>query len=183
MMRSLILLAAAALLGGCATYAVVKPGPTAGPEKTYTVDLPANWIRLTSASDRVVVTRDGFGLQRIVITRTPEKDAFPKIKKAADAKLLPSELAALQIAELKAAGEQAAALTVVENAPAEVDGELGFRIRVEVKNEEGLVFENIYCGVLHKGYYYLIGFHAPRLYYYPKYRPDFDRTLASFKFV
>jgi hypothetical protein len=183
MIRWLTLLWVAALLGGCATYGIVKQGPTAGPEKSYTIELPANWIQLTSATDRVVVTRDGFGLQRIMIMRTLEKKAFPKIKKEADPALLPSELAALQIAELKAGGEQAAALTVVQNVPAEVGGETGYRLQIEAKNEEGLVFENVYCGVLHKGYYYLVSFHAPRLYYYSKYLPDFERTLASFKFV
>ena len=35
--------------------------------------------------------------------------------------------------------------------------------------------------MLDKGHYYLISFHAPELYYFDKYLPDFDRTLASFK--
>jgi len=35
--------------------------------------------------------------------------------------------------------------------------------------------------VLDKGHYYLVSFHAPELYYFDKYLPDFDRTLASFK--
>lgn len=181
MRRWLIVLCVAALLGGCATYAVVQPGPMAGPEKSYTVELPANWIQLTSATDRVLATRDGFGLQTIMIRRSPQKDAFPKIKKAADAALLPSELAALEIAELKTGGEQMGNMHLVENVPAAVGGKSGFRIHFEFRNQDGLIFDEIICGVLERGYYYIVSFRAPRLYYYRKYLPDFERSLASFK--
>jgi len=179
MKRLLALLALAALLGGCATYALTGTGPVAGPDKSYSVALPRNWVRLTSMSDRVVVTRDGFALQRIMITRVAAKDAFPKLKKPADDKLLASELAELQIAELKAAG--APNLTVLENVPARIGGAIGFRLRIRFLNNDGLAFEQVWCGVLDKGYYYLISFHAPELYYFDKYLPDFDRTLASFR--
>lgn len=179
MKRLLALLASAALLGGCATYALTEAGPTAGPDKSYSVELPQNWVRLTSDEKRVIVTRDGFGLQRIMIMRADAKDAFPKIKKQADDKLLASELAELQIAELKSSG--ASNLTVVENLPARIGGRIGFRLRIRFLNDDGLAFDQVWCGVLDKGHYYLISFHAPELYYFDKYLPDFDRTLASFK--
>ena len=181
-MRRLIgLLALAALLGGCATYALTGSGPVSAEDKSYSVTLPQNWVRLASDSKRVIVTRDGFGLQRIMITRTEAKDAFPKIKKQADDKLLASELAELQIAELKASGSQLANLTVLENVPARIGGRIGFRLRIRFLNDDGLAFDQVWCGVLDKGHYYLISFHAPELYYFDKYLPDFDRTLASFE--
>ncbi|HKI64783.1 MAG TPA: hypothetical protein VKA16_09190, partial [Burkholderiales bacterium] len=113
MKRLLALLAMTALLGGCATYELTGAGRTAMTDQGYSVELPQNWVRLSADSKRVIVTRDGFGLQRIMITRAEAKDAFPKIKKQADDKLLASELAELQIAELKSSG--APNLTVVEN--------------------------------------------------------------------
>ena len=179
MKRLLALLATTALLGGCATYALTDAGPTAGPDKSYSVQLPPNWVRLSSDSKRVIVTRDGFGLQRIMITRTEAKDAFPKIKKAATDKLLASELAELQIAELKS--NVSSNLTVVENLPARIGGKVGFRLRIHFLNDDGLAFDQVWCGVLDRGRYYLISFHAPELYYFDKYLPYFDRTLASFK--
>ena len=114
-----------------------------------------------------------------MIMRADAKDAFPKIKKQADDKLLASELAELQIAELKSSG--ASNLTVVENLPARIGGRIGFRLRIRFLNDDGLAFDQVWCGVLDKGHYYLISFHAPELYYFDKYLPDFDRTLASFK--
>lgn len=179
MKRLLALLASAALLGGCATYELTGAGRTAMTDLGYSVELPQNWVRLSSDAKRVIVTRDGFGLQRIMITRADAKDAFPKIKKQADDKLLASELAELQIAELKSGG--ASNLTVVENLPARIGGRTGFRLRIRFLNDDGLAFDQVWCGVLDKGHYYLISFHAPELYYFDKYLPDFDRTLASFK--
>lgn len=181
MKRLLALLAIAALLGGCATYELTGSGPTSAEDKSYSVTLPQNWVRLSSDSKRVIVTRDGFGLQRIMITRTEAKDAFPKIKKPAGDKLLASELAELQIAELKSSGTALANLTVVENLPARVGGKIGFRLRIRYLNADGLAFDQVWCGVLDKGYFYLLSFHAPELYYFDKYLPDFDRTLASFR--
>lgn len=181
MKRLLALLAIAALLGGCATYELTGSGPTSAEDKSYSVTLPQNWVRLTNDSKRVVVTRDGFGLQRIMITRAEAKEAFPKIKKAASDKLLASELAELQIAELKASGSHLANLTVLENLPAKVGGRIGFRLRIRFLNDDGLALDQVYCGVVDKGHYYLLSFHAPELYYFDKYLPDFDRTLASFK--
>jgi hypothetical protein len=181
MKRLLAWLAVAALLGGCTTYALTGNGPTSAEDKSYSVTLPQNWVRLSSDSKRVIVTRDGFGLQRIMITRAEAKDAFPKIKKAADDKLLASELAELQIAELKAGGSQFANLTVLDNLPQMVGGRTGFRLRIRFLNNNGLAFDQVWCGVLDRGHYYLISFHAPELYYFDKYLPDFDRTLSSFK--
>jgi hypothetical protein len=85
-----------------------------GPGRRYTVQLPLNWIKVASSGDRVVVTRDGFGLQHVSIHRVPAKEAFSKLKKGADGKLLPSELAELHIAELKSPSEQMATLVVTE---------------------------------------------------------------------
>ena len=107
MRRLLGWLAIAALLGGCATYELTGTGPTGAEDKSYTVALPPNWVRLSSATDRVVVTRDGFGLQRILITRSAAKDAFPKIKKSADERA--ARLRARRAADRRAQVERPAA--------------------------------------------------------------------------
>ena len=181
MRRLLALLMISALLGGCATFEVIEKSQATGPDQSYTIDLPLNWIRQTSVTERIVVTRDGFRLQSIAVSRTLSKDAFPKLKKSADEKLLVSELAELQVAETKSGSEQMSNLTVVENVPASVGGKNGFKLHVQFKNPRGLNFDLIYYGVLYKGYYYLVSYLPPRLYYFEKYRPDFERTAASFR--
>ena len=181
-MRILVLMLALAL-SGCATYDLTVKGRTEGPDKAYSVELPQNWVRLTSATDKVIVTRDGFGLQRIMITRVAAKDAFPAIKKEASARLLPSELADLEIAELKAHGQIMANLKVEQNEPLALGGETGFRVQIRILNADGVAFHQVWCGALHKGYFYLVSFHAPEVYYFPKYLPDFERALGSFRLM
>ena len=184
MKRLMTLFAVATLVSGCATapvYQLTGSGRTAPPAQGYSVELPPNWVRLSSDEKGLIATRDGFGLQRIMIRRVAAKDAFPRIKKAAGENLLASELAELQIAELKSINTQLANLTVVENVPARIGGKVGFRLRIRYLNNHGLAFDQVWCGVLDNGYYYLISFHAPELHYFDKYLPDYDRTLASFR--
>lgn len=181
MKRSFVPLIFAALLGGCATLEVVEKSDTTGPG--YNVQLPLQWIRLQAGEDQLAITRDGFGLQRIVVKRQAADASFPRQKKNADEKLLPNELAELHIAELKLGGEQMATLTTVENAPAVVGGRPGFRIHIQFRTASGLLVEQIHYGVAQKGYYYTLFYSAPTLYYFKKYQPEFDKIVASFKLL
>jgi hypothetical protein len=95
--------------------------------------------------------------------------------------MLPSELAELAIAELKTSNEQLAALTVVENEPALVSGREGFRLRVAYKTQQGVEMLREVVGATDKTHYCALTFLAPKLYYFEKYWPDFERTVASFK--
>jgi hypothetical protein len=93
--------------------------------------------------------------------------------------MLPSELAELEIAEIKARDELTEALTVLENEPALVSGKEGFRVRVSYRNPRGLeIHEEVY-GVVEQSRLYLLVYRAPRLHYFPKYYPDFQKTVAS----
>jgi hypothetical protein len=176
-------LAVVALLGGCATpYEVVEQSQYEGPDKSYTVALPLKWVRVPAFSERVDLTRDGTGLQRIVIARVKTESAFPKVKRPAGEKLLPSELADLQIAELRSVNEQLAGLVVVENAPATVGGRPGgFRLEVSWTTARGLKMGQVHHGIVHRGYYYLVSYQAPLLYYFGKYRPEFEQMATSFR--
>ena len=178
----LIALAFLTLLGGCATYEVVEKPQFEGPDNSYTVSLPVKWVRLPAFSERVDLTRDGTGLQRILIARAKADNAFPKLKRPASEKLLPSELADLQIAELKSMSEQLAALVVVDNAPATVGGRPGgFRLQTTWTTNRGLKVGQIHYGVAYRGYYYLLSYQAPLLHYFDRYRPEFEQTVASFR--
>lgn len=181
MKRWLAIASFAAMLGGCATLELIEKSETAGPG--YTVALPLNWVRLPADGDQIVITHDGFGLQRISIQRRVADKSFPKLKKNADEKLLASELAEMQIAELKLSGEQMATLTTVDNGPESIGSRPGFRIQVQFKTANGLLIEQVYCGVVHKGHYYLISYSAPSLYYFKKYQPAFEKVVATLRLL
>ena len=177
-----------AFLAACAVLAACIPGParvdtarTQGSDKAYSVDLPVGWIKQYTMENNLMVSRDGFLLQTVAIVHRPLKDAFQRTKKDAADSMLPSELAELEIAEIKARDELTEALTVLENEPASVSGKEGFRVRVAYHNPRGLeIHEEVY-GVVGQSRLYLLVFRAPRLYYFPKYYPDFQKTVESFK--
>jgi len=174
----------AALLSACAAPPQrVDTPPTEGPDKAYAVDLPVGWIKQVTAKRELLASRDGILLEYILISKASPKEAFPKTKKAASDALLPAELAELEIAEIKSEDQFTAALTVVENEPAEIAGQEGFRIRVRYKNTRGLEIQRVVYGFADKAAYYQMTFQAPMLYYFDTYYSDFQKVVASFQLV
>lgn len=180
-MNRLILALIGILLAGCAPQpARVDTPRTEALDKTYSIDLPSAWIRQYTDERNILASRDGFLLEAIAVTRHPIKQAFPHTKKAATEAMLPSELAELEIAELKARDELAAALTVLENEPALLSGKEGFRLKVGYNNPRGLEINEIIYGVVDSAAIYRVAYRAPRLYYFERYYPDFQKTVESF---
>ena len=171
----------AALAGCIPAPARVDTPRTEAPDKSYTVDLPTGWIKQYTAENNLIVSRDGYLLQTLAVVRRPLKHAFERTKKDASDAMLPSELAELEIAEIKARDELTEALTVLENEPALVGGLEGFRVRVSYRNPRGLEIHEEVFGVVDKSRLYLLVYRAPRLYYFAKYYPDFQKTVESFR--
>jgi hypothetical protein len=170
------------LVGACAAPPQRVDTPrTEGPDKAYSVDLPVGWIKQVTPNRQLLASRDGVLLDYILISKTSLKDAFPKTKKAASDSMLPAELAELEIAEVKSQDEYTAALTVVDNEPAEIAGQEGFRIRMRYKNTRGLEIQRVVCGLADKSAYYQMTFEAPTLHYFDTYYPDFQKAVASFQ--
>ena len=182
-MKPVITLLLVLLFVGCAQVPSRVDTPrNEGPDKSYTVELPIGWIKqATPDNATLLASRNGFLLEVIAITKRPVKEAFPKIKKAATPEMLPAELAELEIAQMKSQDQFTAALTVMENEPAEIAGHTGFRVGVRYKNNRGLEIQRVVYGFADKSAYYDIGYGAPILYYFDTYYPDFQKVVASFQ--
>lgn len=167
-------------LWGCASWQRVDQSRTEAPDKSYRVDLPLGWVRFVQESDAIVVTRDGLPLNRIRIVRRDLAKAFPLLKKAAQPDMLPSELAELQIAEAKTA-EKDSVVIVRDNAPALIDGQVGFRLHLQQKNERGLVIDQVIYGLATARGYFSLSFSAPALHYTARDLPVFEQMVASFR--
>lgn len=181
MRRPTLLLVCLALAGCVPPPARVDSPRLEALDKSYTVELPAGWIRQYTPDKNVVVSRDGFLLETLAVVRCLLKQAFQRTKKDVSETMLFSELAELEIAEIKARDEQTAALTVLENEPAVVSGKEGFRVRVAYRNPRGLEFHEEVHGVVDKSGLYLLVYRAPRLHYFDKYYRDFQKTVESFR--
>jgi hypothetical protein len=70
---------------------------------------------------------------------------------------------------------------VLENAPAELSGKLGYKLHVRFKTSRGLPYEQLIYGLCDKQTYYAMGFAAPSLYYFDRHKAEFEQMVASFK--
>jgi hypothetical protein len=180
--NKLSVVAVVLLLSACAIPPQRVDTPrTEGPDKTYSVDLPVGWIKQVTPNKQLLASRDGVLLDYILISASPLKQAFPNTKKGAGDGMLPAELAELEIAEVRSHDQFTAALTVVENEPADIAGQEGFRLRLHYKNGRGLELQRVIYGFVDKSAYHRMEFGAPTLYYFDRYYPDFQKVVASFQ--
>jgi len=76
--------------------------------------------------------------------------------------MLPSELADLAIAELRAGQEQKLpSLEVLSNAPAEIGGHNGFALHLRFQTDQGLRMELLMRGFVDQRGFYLLTYRAP----------------------
>lgn len=168
------------LLSGCAaTWVKVDDAGRQYQGEHYTATLPAGWLRLES-DDSLILSKDGILLQFISIQFRRHKQTFEKIKKDSSSTMLPSELAELTIAELKAAQDGGLpSLQILRNAPVELAGRTGFDIHLRYKTDAGLRMDMMLRGVVDEDGFYLLKYSAPTLHYFERDRPTYDALTGS----
>ncbi len=169
-----------AILAGCATWAPVSGPVLRAPDGTFQAAAPRGWMRLVALEDRVLITRDGLAVQSIELIHRPHEQGFPALERVSAPDMLPSELAELTLAELRA-GSPGTSLEVLENRPARVAGRPGFVVGVSFRTARGLEYRRRSYGVADTKGIYTLSFQAPRLHFYAAYRPVFEATVASFR--
>ncbi|MDH3670218.1 MAG: hypothetical protein OES46_03540 [Gammaproteobacteria bacterium] len=174
------LLLIAVLAAGCAVWARIDEPLVDGPDKAFQLELPVGWIRAGLATDRVLVTRDGTGVQFIEAMKRTHKKAFSDLKEETRADMLPTELAELAIAQLKSQ-PGVSDLEVVNNAPATIAGTTGFRLHVQMKNSQGLAYEAVVYGFVDADGFYRLRYQAPSLHYFKRDLSIFERAVKSFR--
>lgn len=180
-LRAVLVLALA--YSACSNWDVVREdgGTHEGPQGSYTVTLPRGWVSLKGRPDNLSMTRDGLGLEQIVIFRRPNDKAFPRTKAKASPKLLPHELAELQLSEFKRESEVLAAATVIDMSPAKLGPRDGYRLHLSWVAEDGLPLVRLVYGLCDDKHYYMLGFEAPEIHYFAKHKPAFEAMAASFR--
>jgi len=56
-------------------------------------------------------------------------------------------------------------------------------VKVSYRNDLGLEIHHVIYGLADKTGYYTLEYRAPRLHYFDKYYPDFEKTASSFQLV
>jgi len=166
------------LIAGCAQTPQKAPAPTPL-EPVARIHTPEGWVQERNAYHQLVASRDGYFVQTIFVAARTNPDAFPAIKKGADPGMLPSQLAELHIANLKASsGER---LEVVENEPAEVGDLTGYRLQLRSFDGRGLEFRTIVYGAADEHYFYRLAYNAPVLYFFDRDLPAFEAMVKTFQ--
>ena len=152
------------------------------PAAGYSMQLPVGWVRITTPefSNALMISRDGYTLQSIKVESLKHDKAFETSKKTASPDIPISDLAELEIAEIKAKHANAASIKVLGNTLTSISGQKAYMLNMSYLNEKGLHFRQITYGLIDKQYYYRLSYQAPILHYFERDRPTFERTVASF---
>jgi hypothetical protein len=170
------------LLAGCATSWIrVDDANREYRNEFYQVTLPPGWYHHQSG-DSLLLSQDGLDLQRILIQYHPHDKAFETLEKHSSATMLPSELAELTIAEIKAGQESGLpSMIVLGNEPMEIAGHGGFNLHLRFKTDAGLRIELLARGFVDEKGFYLLMYRAPTLHYFARDRQAFESVTESFR--
>lgn len=199
MQRRLVLLAAAALAGGCAQvpyWTLTDDVNRVAKSKSFEFNVAGGWMRTTEARayervdidgktqtvlyESMQLTRDGVPLHAITVTRRYPDNAFPTLKKKSSETMLPPEVADLYVSELKKRSGLEK-LVVLSNKPARIDGKNGFQLVLQHKNDDGLRINIMTHGFVDKTGLYTVSYRAPALYFYERDMKDYMNLVASWR--
>lgn len=178
----------AACAGRHATWSVVG-GKQLIDNEAIEVEWPQAWMKFTPAESDdnakkegwlLTVTRDGVGLQAIILKKRPIDQGFNNTKKKVMPGMLPQELAELVLDDMRA-NPNFMDVQLLENSPSTFDGVPGYKVVVRYRNKAGLPKQTANYGCIEKGFLYMLIYDAPRRHYYPLDLPTFEAVKSSFK--
>ena len=177
----LICLILAFFFSGCAPWMVVG-GPYENTKHNFKTEFPKGWRKFNLSKDDVLITKDGFTLQFIRISRNPIDREFEHTKKKLTKDMLPQEAAEIIIQNFRS-NPDIINQELLLNYPATIGGYPGFNIAVSFQTNEGLSKKSIIYGFLSGSSYYEILYEAPERYYFSKDEADFEKVKDTFKLL
>jgi hypothetical protein len=184
--RTILIISLVALLSSCGgPFTRLTKPEYVDTTKSYKVNLPVGWVQVTGpqSGDSLWISKDGYSLQSIRIDALKPEKAFASIKKAATTTTPISDLAELELAEIKAKSSNAASIKLLENTLENVSDQKAFRLHIQYLNDKGLRFEQVTYGIVSSKYYYRVTYQAPSLHYFERDKQTFNQTIASFKII
>lgn len=162
-------------LSGCARWVLVG-GRHISASHEFEVELPDGWRKDNRARDALQLTRDGFTLQRISITR-----------KAVDETTFPEHLQAQKLANLITEVIRLSPFMtnqqILETADVVVSGRSAFKVIYTFKTNRGLPMKGASYGVVADKYYYFLIYVAPARHYFEKDLSTFENIKNSFRIL
>jgi hypothetical protein len=170
------------MLCGCVATWVAVGGNYKSGSENYTVELPEGWRQYTPAKGKLLITKDGFTLQRIQIVRAKIDTKLTHTKKKFEKGMLPQEAAEVVIDNLRS-NPNILNQNVVENKPVQIGGHSGFKIVYTYQNKDGLNKKGVFCGLLTSDWWYEMVYEAPERHYFAKDLPAFEKVIETFRLI
>ena len=171
-----------ALLAGCATPRWTQVGGEYKNEKlNFIVDLPQGWMR---AGDEHVLnaTREGFPLQHILVSRFGIDQPLANTKKKFQKGMLPQEVAEVALDQF-GSDPKLTHLAILENKPAAICGNPGFRVVFTYRFKEGARYKDVVYGFLLKDHFYFLRYSAAQRHYFDRDAETFEKVVRSFRLI
>lgn len=173
-------------LAGCASPAwerYAAPGAVESPRKSFSFQAPRDWRRAPEVlDDRIVLTRDGPGIQVLVFARRPLDRSFPVTKARPGPDTSPRELGELALAELRAEAK-GAAIELRSLGETRVDGRPAYRLHLAERTESGVRYERLMVGVAGANGYVFASCRALGRHYFAQALPDCEAAIASLRLL
>ncbi len=96
--------------------------------------------------------------------------------------MLPQEAAGIIIDEL-ASDRYLMNFKVIENAPAGIDGQAGFKILFSYQDKKGTPFKTLYYGFISGDSFYNLRYCAAMRHYFEKDLATFEQIISSFQLI
>jgi hypothetical protein len=168
------------LVFGCASVAKNRSLEKL-PDSNFSVEIPDGWWK-PEYIDRYLITKDGPFLQYVLIQQRPTSKPFKHTQKKIKSGMLPQEAAGIIIDEL-ASDRYLANFSVIENAPAVIDGHDGFKILFSYQDNKGAKFKTLYYGFISGDLFYNLRYCAALQHYFDKDIATFEQIILSFKLI
>lgn len=166
---------------GCAPWQLVG-GNYENRSENFKTEFPNGWRKFNLSQDDVFITKDGFSLELIRISRSPIEKKLKHTEKKFTKGMLPQEVAEIVIQNFRS-NPDIINQQILSNIPAEIGGYPGFNIMVSFQTKDGLTKKSVVYGFLSGNSYYEILYEAPERYYFEKHESDFERVKDNFKLL
>jgi hypothetical protein len=152
------------------------------PALTFDVAVPEGWKQISTDDPMLFITRDGGYKQFVLIRERPLAQPFHFTQKTLRQGMLPEEAAEIVVNEI-ISDSNIRNFSLLENIPARIAGNSGFRLMFVYTDGDGFVFKTVYYGFINGNTFYNLRYAATQEEYFQKDLKTFDEVFKSFKLV
>ncbi len=167
-------------LSGCAESKWVMVGGPHSIQEDIQLELPDGWRKWHEDAQRLVLTRDGYGIQKIIIQGRMLASINHMTKKKLNKTMLPHELVEWGMAQIMS-DTNLRNQELIEQTSAIIGGQQGFQFTYQFRTKGGPLYKGTSYGYLQNEKLYTLTYEAPARHYYQEHLHTFQKILESYR--